>query len=694
MMKARSLTKVLLLLGTLASFPASALDKVTLQLNWYHQFQFAGYYAAQEQGYYRQAGLDVAIVEASPDVDPIVNVVAGKTEFGIGGNNLLLARAAGKPVVALATILQHSPTVLLGHQRDKTQNQAQHQPDLAGKRVMLDPQSDELQVYLKKAGFPLSRLTQVDHSYDPQDLVKGKVDFMSGSLLNEAYFLERAKFAYQAYSPRDADIDFYGDNLFTSELMVRDQGDKVRAFREASLRGWQYAMTHQAEIADLIRSKYSQRPERDYLIFQGKQMQALMETDKIAIGHMSAERWQKIAETYVKHGMMAKETSLAGFIFDPTPPPKKETRDYTLWGMIGGGALLLGLFILVSARLARASYDLRIEKQRQTALQEQIRVNEERYRGLFTSMDNGFALNELIADSDGKPIDFRFVEVNPAFERVSGLPRDKLIGKRAKEVFQSNENDWLEQFGEVALNGQPKHVETFSQQTCRWFAADSYSPAPGKFAVVTQEITERKQMEIALTKANTELREKYEEISKLQEKLREQAIRDPLTGLYNRRYLDETLERELSRAKRDNYPLCVILIDLDFFKKVNDTYGHLAGDEVLKTFARLLHDHARQSDIACRYGGEEFMLMLPKMPVNAAVDRANLLREKFAATKIPFGEAQISTTLSIGISIFPDHGQASDELTNNADQALYVAKSEGRNRAIVYSPDTPAKPHG
>ena len=265
------------------------------------------------------------------------------------------------------------------------------------------------------------------------------------------------------------------------------------------------------------------------------------------------------------------------------------------------------------------------------------------------------------------------------------MPREKLLGKRAKEVLQDSDDGWLEQFGAVAKSGQPQRFEKFSQKTCRWFATDAYSPAPGKFAVVTQEITERKQMEIALTKANTDLREQFDEIKKLQEKLQEQAVRDPLTGLHNRRYLDETLKRELSRAKRESYQLCVILLDLDFFKKINDTYGHLAGDEVLKTFAKIMQDHAREGDVACRYGGEEFMLMLPKMPTATAIDRANTLREKFAATKIPFGDSMIGTTLSIGIAIYPMHGATTDELTNNADKALYIAKHEGRNRAILYA---------
>ncbi|MBV2235130.1 MAG: diguanylate cyclase [Sterolibacterium sp.] len=693
-MKLRVLTSahfrnLLLLLGLLASVPASALDKVSLQLNGYHQFEYAGYYAALEQGYYSEAGLDVSINELQMGMDPVIDVYSGKTDFGVGNSSLLLTRAAGKPVVALAVIGQHSGGVLFSRL-----GKNQSIKDLTGKRIMLDIQADSVLALLAREGLTNKQFDEVVHSYDPQELIKGKVDAMSGSLLNEADDFERARFKPVVHAPRDAGIDFYSNVLFTSEHMASEEGDKVRAFRTASLRGWQYAMAHQNEIANLIRVKYTQRVDLDHLLFQAKQMQTLMDLGNSEIGSQSAERWQAIGAIYQEMGKLDQLPALNHFIFDPTPPLKTQGPDYKLLALMAAGALLIVLFLLVSFRLTRAQFALRIEKQRQAALQEQLRTNEERYRSLFVSMDNGFALNEVICDNDGKPMDYRFIEVNPAFEKVSGIPREKLIGKRAKEVLSSGDDDWLEQFGSVALTGQPKRYEKFSQKTCRWFATDSYSPEPGKFAVVTQEITERKQMEIALTKANIELREKYDEISQLQEKLREQAVRDPLTGLHNRRYLDETLRRELSRAQRENYTLCIILIDLDFFKKVNDTYGHLAGDEVLKTFGRLLHDHARAGDVACRYGGEEFMLMLPKMPTETAVDRANILREKFAATTIPFGDAQISTTLSIGIALYPYHGNTPDELTNNADQALYVAKSEGRNRAIVFDPNRPPAIHG
>ena len=686
-MTLRTLFKIFCLAGSLLCFEATAAEKIRLQLNGYHQFEYAGYYAAVQQGYYREAGLDVEIVEAAPGVDPLIDVLAGKAEFGIGSSNVLLAKAAGKPIVSLAVILQHAPQALFiaGARSADTPLKAR----LAGKPVMLELGNDAIASLLHQAGIKTNDLRDLDHSFDPMDLVRGKVMAMSGSLLNEPYTFQQQKFAYQTITPRDTGIDLYAGVLYTSARMVAEAGDTVRAFRTASLRGWTYALAHSDEINQHIHAHYSQRRPLEFLQFQAREIQPLIDAEQQPLGSQTAQRWQAVASSLASQGKLQLPVKLDAFIFDPTPPPPAASPiNYRLLiTIVVVVALLILLFLLVSWRLTRTQFALKTERQRQDALQEQLRNNEERYRGLFNSMDNGFSLNELICDNNGKPVDYRFLELNPAFEQVSGQPRENLIGKRAKEVLPSDANEWLEQFAQVALSGQPKRFEKFSQQTCRWFVTNSYSPAPGKFAAVTQDITERKQAEIALTQANAELQQRYEEISRLQEQLREQAVRDPLTGLHNRRYLDETLSRELSRAQRENYPLCVILIDLDFFKKVNDTYGHLAGDEVLKTFAHLLQDHARKGDVACRYGGEEFMLMLPKMPVGAAVERANLLREKFAATRIPFGGAEIGTTLSIGIALSPLHGQTPEELTHNADLALYVAKSEGRNRAIVYQPE-------
>ena len=183
-----------------------------------------------------------------------------------------------------------------------------------------------------------------------------------------------------------------------------------------------------------------------------------------------------------------------------------------------------------------------------------------------------------------------------------------------------------------------------------------------------------------LMNVNDALHKNLREIDELQEQLREQANRDPLTGLYNRRYLDSTLERELSRCKRDGHSLALILIDIDHFKQVNDTYGHQAGDEILLRLSALLGSMARAGDVACRYGGEEFLLLMPTMPLVSAQERAEALRLSFGNLDVPFGDFRLRATLSIGIAAYPGHGTSADELIRHADTALYRAKRLGRNR--------------
>jgi diguanylate cyclase (GGDEF)-like protein len=188
--------------------------------------------------------------------------------------------------------------------------------------------------------------------------------------------------------------------------------------------------------------------------------------------------------------------------------------------------------------------------------------------------------------------------------------------------------------------------------------------------------------EQALQSAYDALQQRLNEIHVLQSQLTEQASRDPLTGLFNRRYLDATIEREVARCKREGQPLSVILIDIDHFKSINDTYGHQAGDQVLRTLAQLFQ--ARATDVACRYGGEEFLLLLPNMPLEVARERAEQLRALFAGATIVFGEFRIRVTLSAGVAAYPGQGISPEELIRSADTALYRAKAEGRDRVLVF----------
>jgi diguanylate cyclase (GGDEF)-like protein len=455
-------------------------------------------------------------------------VLAGRAQYGVGASELALRRGQGKPLVALAVILQHSPLVLLARG-----GRAQSVHDLAGKRIMLVPHETELYAYLRREGLARGSFFEVRHSFNPDDLIKGKVDAVSGYSTDEPFLLREARLSYSVFSPRASGIDFYGDTLFTTEAQVRRDRGRVEAFRRASLLGWQYAMDHQGEIADLIRSRYSERHSREHLLFEAAEMHRLMQPQLVEIGYSNPGRWNHIAEVYAEVGMLP-----------------------------GGHAPIDGLF----------------------------------------------------------------------FERdaPAGLP-------------------WLYRSLAAAL--------------------------VALLVIVAFAGYQRRQLG---------------EIRALKARLEEQAIRDPLTGLYNRRYLDDALERELVRARREGYPISVVMLDLDRFKVLNDSHGHPAGDAVLVALGKTLRDMVRAGDLACRWGGEEFLLLMPNMPLGAAAARVDKLRTRFGAMLIDAGRKKLAATLSAGVAACPEHGSTPATLIEAADAALYRAKREGRDRVCVATVPTTA----
>ena len=171
---------------------------------------------------------------------------------------------------------------------------------------------------------------------------------------------------------------------------------------------------------------------------------------------------------------------------------------------------------------------------------------------------------------------------------------------------------------------------------------------------------------------------------KLREELREQAIHDPLTGLCNRRYLEENLARELHRARRGNSPLCVVMLDLDNFKPFNDTFGHDAGDSLLRELGQVLREKLRKSDISCRYGGDEFVLVLPDSSLADTQQRVEQIRALVKELRIRTGDPRLDTiTVSAGIASAPEHGSTAAELLQAADNAMYAAKQAGGNCVVV-----------
>lgn len=295
---------------------------------------------------------------------------------------------------------------------------------------------------------------------------------------------------------------------------------------------------------------------------------------------------------------------------------------------------------------------------------------------LIENMSDGI----LVLDEQG-----RIVDINPAMKNFLDEEPATLLGGNFSAIL----NNWAYN-SEQLLDGSETHTEIKLPQKPPRYLDLRFTPLyaddqklSGRLIVI-RDVTDLKEVEQDLRRANDRLLTQLIEIGTLQSQLREQAIRDALTGVFNRRYLEETLARELSRAARESYPLCVIMMDLDYFKDINDTYGHEAGDVVLKTLAETVTKQSRYGDFVCRFGGEEFVLVMPNIAIEIAQERAESLHQIINALNIPYADFNLTTTISMGIAWFPEHGESKEELLRAADKAMYTAKHTGRNRVVVY----------
>ncbi|MFT0623175.1 histidine kinase N-terminal 7TM domain-containing protein [Ectopseudomonas guguanensis] len=292
----------------------------------------------------------------------------------------------------------------------------------------------------------------------------------------------------------------------------------------------------------------------------------------------------------------------------------------------------------------------------------------------------------LVIDPSG-----RVIEANPAALKLAGLQQGWQGTELAQwPVFGADLQRLLH---EAADQDQDRPLTLTS--TARYYEvrvraierSTRHGPALLGHMLYVRDVTQRHLSELKLAEALALSEERLRTISSLHEQLREQALCDPLTGLYNRRYLDEFFERELARAQRENLPLALALIDLDHFKKLNDECGHLVGDDVLKAVAQHLLGNLRSTDAVFRIGGEEFLLILPGADSCEAVERLQGICAQLAVSDIATRGGDQRVTLSAGLAHWPEQGQALDELLQVADAALYQAKRDGRNRVCALLAD-------
>ena len=274
-----------------------------------------------------------------------------------------------------------------------------------------------------------------------------------------------------------------------------------------------------------------------------------------------------------------------------------------------------------------------------------------KYESLFREMVDAFALHEMICDEQGKPVDYRYLSVNPAFERMTGLKAENILGRTVLEILPETESYWIETYGRVALTGEPESFENFSSSLDKCFAVNAYQPAPNQFACTFTDITERK-------KANDDL--VY------------LSSHDQLTGLYNRQYFEEKFKKIDTKS---NLPITVAMGDINGLKLVNDSFGHFVGDELLVKASDIIKNECRNDDLIARIGGDEFAVVFLKTDASEATQIINSIQNRASNQKV----ANVALSISFGYDTKDKEEQTLFEVLANAENHMYRHKISERS---------------
>ena len=400
----------------MAWVPAHAAEQVVVQLNWKHQFEFAAFYAAESQGYYKDAGLDVRIVEGGPGINVVKEVVEGRADFGVGTSSLVVDRARGLPVVAVATLLQHSPVALLASRAQGVQSVH----DLAGRPVSVDPHTrDEIEAFLLASGLRPPQIQFVEQAdWTLTALESGEVAAKAVYLSNEPFLIRGREHQFLLLTPQSAGIDLFGNMLFSSRAALAARPEVLVAFREATLRGLVHALANPQAVTDLILDRYNtQGKSRAHLLFEAAQLRELTRPDIVEAGYMSPGRWRHVVDVYVRQGKLLADFELGDFLFDPQPSTRVPP-----WLVAALVVSVLGLLValLVVAKVRGLNRALTVEIRDRTLAEEALQTRETQYREL---VENANAVI-LRLSPEGTVTYF-----NECAERLFGFSAREIIGR-------------------------------------------------------------------------------------------------------------------------------------------------------------------------------------------------------------------------------------------------------------------------
>jgi len=396
----------------LAGAHAGVSNTIRIQLKWKHQFQFAGYYAALEKGFYADEGLHVRLIEGGPDHAPLQEMLAGTVQYAVADAGVLLTRAAGQPVVLVAAIFQHSPQVIY------TRGTVTSLLELRDKRVMMQNGNltIEVQAMLKQAG-----LSQHDYVRIPigslDDLIAGRTDAWPGYSTNEGFVLNQRGIPFHVFHPADYGIDFYGDTLVTSEAELAAHPERVAALRRASIKGWKYALEHKQEIITLIKQRYdSQHKSVAHLTYEANAIDDLMVHNIVPIGFSNPERWHHIAHVFEGMGLPMGRVDWDAFLYQPDRAMSEVLWHYRYWLVFSALMLLLLVMYLYTVQLRRGI-------RRRTAALENVSSE---YKDILDHMQDAY----YRTNPQGE-----ITWVSLACERHMGYQRDELIGQQLSTLY-------------------------------------------------------------------------------------------------------------------------------------------------------------------------------------------------------------------------------------------------------------------
>lgn len=490
----------------------AVLEPVVMQLKWQHQFQFAGYYAAQEKGYYRDAGLDVSIRALAQGRNAIDTVLSGKADYGVGNAEMLLRRLQGDPLVVLAAIFQHSSFELL----TLKDSHITTPHDLIGKRVLVGKSGEAIfNAMLRNEGLSIDDIIRIPYSEWRVDALSRDIcDAFGAYSTNEPFFFHEHGIAIGRLNPRSYGIDFYEDMLFTTESITKKFPDRTRRFRDASLRGWRYAMDHPDEIIEILISKYNCNKTRAHLQHEAAEVRKLILPDLVEIGHINPGRCKSMASEFVALGL-AETDDITGLVFSPGTGDLASIQilSYIL-SAVAGLALLLLLFSHVWARSLRRAV---------RAKTDELESGERQFRAIFDSMPLYLALWKY--ENGG----FILYNVNSASVSLSNATIHEFIGTPLTTFYK--DTPWISETITTCFNIQEtlqkEKIYTLRTTGEKRYMAFHFAYVPDAYVlVVSEDITERKNIEAQLKQNEIEL---------------EQALNATTHGLWSWNFKTDTL---------------------------------------------------------------------------------------------------------------------------------------------------------